>query len=442
MAVIEGWSGLGLWTQVGVMLIAAAVCACVTVLALRIDERTDRSVDPGYRLLFPTIDRAVSAIKVAVRYLAVGGVAALVGLWVWHAVAPLAGALLEPGRIVLAGPYRALMPGLVAATMPVQLGLDALRARRAPRYGMFVSYRSIDAPLARELADLLSSAGVRVWFAEYEILLSGRERFARAIDRGVRESVAAIAVTSEEYFASEHCMREMEGLARTVGTERILEVRARTLSAATAARSPVPAGQVLGSSVGAVLERFEERSGMRVPRSLRSSGFRTVTVGECLGRPVTLDVGDWQEHEPGGALPAFRFGEGLPVLANLAWGPELAPEARLRDVADDRAMYDELMRYAATYMGGLSRRLGGGLRGPGRTRVAGVHLLFWGGASQLGLTYHNGLFWCRKVSIVARNPVTAEYAEFVFTFGCPLPYAEYLRHTAEMDRFATSLRWE
>ena len=438
---IEGWVGLGLWVQAGVMVAVAAACACPAVFALRIDERTDASLDPGHRLLFPVTDRVVSAVKVAVRYLALGGILALAGVWAWHAAAPLAGSLLEPSGIALSPHYRALVPGLAAATMPVQFGIDALRARRKPRFGMFISYRSIDAAFARELADLLTAADVRPWFAEHQILLSGRERFAQSIDRGIRESAAAIAVTSEEYFASEHCVREMESLVHTVGPERILEVRVRSLSAATAARSPVPAGQTLGPSVSAVLERFEERSGLRVPRSLRSSGFRTVAVGECLGRPVTLDVGDWKEHEPGSSLPAFRFGEDSPVLVNLAWGPELAPEARLREVTDERAMYDELLRYAAEYMGGLSRKLGGGLRGPGRTRVTGVHLLFYRGASQLGLTYHNGLFWCRKVSVVARNPVTAEYAEFVFTFGCPLPYAEYLRRTAEMDRFATSLVW-
>ena len=442
MGGVSDWFALGMWVQVCVLLAAAALCACLAVLVLRIDERTDTSVDVEYRLLFPATDRAVSVVKVAARYLALGGIIGLAAVASWHAVAPSADAFFETGGIVLMPRYRALMLGLAAASMPVQLTIDALRSRLRPRFGMFISYRSIDAALARELADLLTAAGVRVWFAEYEILLSGRERFVRAIDRGVRESLAAIVVTSEEYFASDHCMREMEGLRRAVGPDRILEVRSRTLSPAAVSRSSVPAGQILGPSVSAVLERFEARSGMRVPRSLRSAGFRTVTVGECSGRPVTLDVGDWLEHEPGGALPTFRFGEDPPVLVNLAWGPELAPEARVRDLADDRAMYDELMRYASGYMGGLSRKLGGGSRGPGRTRVTGVHLLFHAGASQLGLTYHNGSFWCRKISIVTRSPVTAEYAEFVFTFGCPLPYAEYLRRTAEMDRFATSLRWE
>ena len=442
MAVVTWWAGLALWAQVALMLGAALLCAIAAVRILRIDERTDRTVDAEYRLLFPTTDSAASVVKAVVRYVAVSGVLSLVAAAAAHLVRPLGAGLFVAGTVRLTEPYADLMLGSMAVIAPMALAADALRATRRPLYGMFVSYRSHDAAFAREIADLMIASGIRVWFAEYEILLVGREHFQRAIDTGIRESGAAIAVTSEEYFGSTYCDREMSRLSARLDPGRLLEVRARAVPAGLRSRSPVPEEALVPYSVSAVLEQVDKLTGVRTVRSERSSAIRSVTIGECMGRPFSVDVGDWERIESDGPLPSFRFGADPPVLMNVAWGPEIAPEARMRETDDDRVMYDELMRYAAGYMERLQGKIRATGRGAGRTRVVGVHLLFCGGYSQLALTYHNGMFWSRKVSIVLRNPVTSEIAEFAFTFGCPRPYPEYLRHTAEMDRVATSLRWE
>jgi hypothetical protein len=355
---------------------------------------------------------------------------------------PMAPGILTGDQRGLADPYQPVLLGAIAAACLLLLAIDVLRARQRPLFGLFISYRSTDVSLARELADLLIAGGVRVWFAEYRILMAHRERFQQMIDAGIRESAASIAITSDEYYDSAYCVHELANLKRRVGLPRILEVRARPLSASSVSRSPVPADQIIAPDVDGVLSLFESRSGIKVPRSVGSRRSRLVTVGQCVGRPVTVDAGHWDEIEPEGALPAFRFGPDPPTLVNIAWGEELAPEARLRETDDERAMYDALLRYAAGYMRELGSRPGLRVRGAGRIRVAGVHLLFYRGYSQFAVTYHNGMYWTRKISIVTRHPATGAMAEFVFTFGCLLPYAEYLRRTAEMDRFALSLRWE
>ena len=53
----------------------------------------------------------------------------------------------------------------------------------APPWDIFISYKSKDVEIARKIAGRLITSGIRVWFAGYQILLTGREYFQQAIDR-------------------------------------------------------------------------------------------------------------------------------------------------------------------------------------------------------------------------------------------------------------------
>ncbi|MGZ4353368.1 MAG: toll/interleukin-1 receptor domain-containing protein, partial [Gaiellaceae bacterium] len=93
------------------------------------------------------------------------------------------------------------------------------------RYDAFISYKSVDVRVARELADQLIASGRRVWFAEYEILLSNFDEFQQSVLEGLRRSKRAIAITSDLYTQSQYCAVELATLMERVGPGRILEVR-------------------------------------------------------------------------------------------------------------------------------------------------------------------------------------------------------------------------
>jgi hypothetical protein len=119
---------------------------------------------------------------------------------------------------------------------------------------------------------------------------------------------------------------------------------------------------------------------------------------------------------------------------NLWAHPETSrPGQRLEQTVDDRQMFEFLVSFARGHL----RRV------PGRgVRLRGVHLLFHSNLSQVGMTYWNGRYWTRKVSLVIPNPTSRQTAELELTFGFLGPFAEYCRHVALMDRLALSLRWE
>ena len=91
-------------------------------------------------------------------------------------------------------------------------------------YDAFVSYKSEDVTVVRAVADGLIAAGARVWFAEYEILLSGRERFQERIDEGIRRSAHGLVFTNDRFVGSPYCRRELDQLLEFAGPERIMEI--------------------------------------------------------------------------------------------------------------------------------------------------------------------------------------------------------------------------
>ncbi|MBL8809853.1 MAG: toll/interleukin-1 receptor domain-containing protein [Planctomycetaceae bacterium] len=94
------------------------------------------------------------------------------------------------------------------------------------RYDVFMSYKSQDSDLVRAVAEWLMAAGLRVWFAEYQVLLRERDLFQRAIDIGIAMSQWGIAFTNPTYITSEHCQNELKALASSTGgdPEHLLEI--------------------------------------------------------------------------------------------------------------------------------------------------------------------------------------------------------------------------
>ncbi len=94
-------------------------------------------------------------------------------------------------------------------------------------YDCFISYRSASVHTVRFLAEQLVARGVKTWFAEWEILVSGRRGFQEPINRGLAASKTVLCCTNTGYAASEYCRIEAMQVLDVPGKEyrNILELR-------------------------------------------------------------------------------------------------------------------------------------------------------------------------------------------------------------------------
>ncbi len=323
-------------------------------------------------------------------------------------------------------------------------GSDILRNRlrdKTSEFDLFISYKSHDVDLVRPVVDRLIASGLDVWFAEYQILLQDRDKFAQAILDGIDRSSFGLAFTNNRYIDSPHCRLEIQRLLNRLGPARILEVKipdedrphrlfpALDESPGGAARTTSEMLRFISDVTG-----FAVASGP-LPASGASKGaFYTAA---CLGRPVRLNAAGWRLTKRGsrddqGSTQGleFKYRGRYPLAVNLYSGPETSvPGQRQDQDIDDRRMYDYLLEYAPKHLGRL------------QTKPKGVHLFFHKGLSQMALTYWMEHYWTRKYSLIIPNPVTHETAEFLLTFGFIGSYEEYCLHTSLMDDFARSLDW-
>lgn len=338
----------------------------------------------------------------------------------------------------------------------------------APRYDVFISYKSQDVRLARAVADQLIAAGKRVWFAEYQILLRKYETFQEAIDEGIRRSEYGLAITNDRYADSIYCQREMGQLLERCGASRVLEVRVPAepqphILFPGLASSPAHAGD----RVGDILSFVSGQTGWKIPPlNLDESAVPQSSVGAAaMDWRYRLDATGWGVRKPGsqsvkdwtwsawrmangenslrqsiqiGLVPLSfdgpeleRQGGGPPLFVNLHAGPEFSEHANqsLPDV-DDREMYRTLMAYLPEHLGKLRS-----------SKLRGLHLIFHGGRSQFAVTYRWGSYWTRKCSIILSHPASSLSTEFVFTFGLKGSFEDYCRHAHLMDDLVTSVEW-
>ncbi len=73
---------------------------------------------------------------------------------------------------------------------------------------VFLSYADSDRELARELAQRLAGAGIRVWWDDAEI--SAGENWAEAIERALREADALVVLLSPDAVRSRWVRREVD----------------------------------------------------------------------------------------------------------------------------------------------------------------------------------------------------------------------------------------
>jgi hypothetical protein len=311
-------------------------------------------------------------------------------------------------------------------------------------YDTFVSYKSEDIHVVRVVAEQLLSAGYTPWFAEYLILLQGRNEFQAAIDQGTTKSRSGIAFTNDRYAGSKHTMKELRQLlgAPGCGIARLVEIR---MPSGLEIRKRFPEldqpHRILDSSgdVNQILRFLRELPPFdRLAESLPTQDLRTQRYFEPnLG--YTLHLGGWWIKDLGGReIPLV--GEQGPTFEAVLGGRKargtlsVGPVPGLsRDPSaspkDQRHYFDSIIEFADFYTKQTGRQ------------CAGVHLIHDGEYSQFAVTYWADKAWVRKYAIDLPHPVTKTATEFSFTFAFFGPFREFCRYACLFDSIVTSLKW-
>jgi hypothetical protein len=294
--------------------------------------------------------------------------------------------------------------------------------------------------IVRSVVDILIASGLNVWFAEYQILLQDRDKFARAIDEGIDQSSFGIAFTNNRYINSVYCQQEIKRLLCKLGPKKVLEIK---IPEENLPHQLFPdlrhCPGYKGSARDEMLQFIQKNTGFAIfsANNVMAGPQESFHEASCLSRPFRLETNGLELTNKGMSDEycsaqglEFKFHSRYPIFLNLFAGLETSlPGQRQSQEIDDRDMYNYLLEYAPRHLG----RVG--------AKIRGVHLLFHEGLSQMGLTYQMDNYWSRKYSITIPNPISDKVAEFLFTFGFVGSYHEFCLYTSIMDNIVKSLYW-
>ncbi len=167
-----------------------------------------------------------------------------------------------------------------------------LRQITIPLYDCFVSYRTDSVHTVRFLAEQLVARGAKLWFAEWEIRVSGRRGFQEAINQGIASSRNIICYTNAGYAHSEYCQIEAMQVLDVPGKENrhILDLRMPEEPNVVSAKL-----QQKGSSAVIVDEQSLEETWSQCCEFLRIQKD-TLPKREMAGRFIRLAVGKTPFH--------------------------------------------------------------------------------------------------------------------------------------------------
>ena len=92
---------------------------------------------------------------------------------------------------------------------------------------LFLSYRTINANVVRAIDERLQAAGVRVWFAEYDIPIEIYDDLSSiygSLRQAIESTSHAVVFTNDQFADSRHCQQEVEWILERLSPDRILEV--------------------------------------------------------------------------------------------------------------------------------------------------------------------------------------------------------------------------
>jgi hypothetical protein len=288
------------------------------------------------------------------------------------------------------------------------------------------------------------ASGLRVWFAEYEILLSGRERFDEAIRHGVSNCSYGVCFTNDSYSRSEHCCKELRLLLERVGPTKIVEIRCPNQPQTHRDFPALRDAHTLDySNPTTLLRDLQSVTGLDTGLWSMDAAKADWRDFAYRGSRFFLDFSGWRVRTPwfrwlgGGDRRVLTYGRSRPGTAlsgHLIVGPMNVARgsSSVDDHRDDRAYYDRALKFADSFYSSHTRQT-----------PLGVHLSFVPGrASQAGLTtrYRPGVI-ARLYSVTLSGSRSGDL-ELAFFFFSEGTIDAFWRSAFLMDRVVHSLRVE
>ncbi len=319
-------------------------------------------------------------------------------------------------------------------------------------FDVFVSYRSLDSNVVRQIVDGLIAHGCKPWFAEYMIRFSGRDLFDAAIIQGIRNSRYAVLFTTDAYLNSAHCCDELKNTLSQLGADltqlssiehRILEIPLETeCKSRTRFRSElaiVPSLEFTG--VNEVIDKILQQFQLRTRQQDLPSAAGWAASEHCIPLQETIEDGICTLRLPVADLQSPQVVHFL--LRSLS---DFDTISRVR-FGDFEAQCLQLFKNALATIETAKedRWLGNNVRDTIMIETAilgaecfGVHLLWFQNRPQLVATMWSQHQWVRRYLIL----LTPQGPLLDFAFGLNGSFASYCTLAHQMDHVLANLVWE
>lgn len=425
----------------------------ILIETVRYDLIFDKTTRGDYGRQYPGIDKLHSLIKLFIKYQVICLSMSYISI---NCIAK--GMPIEELVKQVIGLSRFSIPDgnafwKVAAICAVALFLvDVLRYIAISRkiYDVFISYKSDDAEIVREIAERLISSGLNVWFAEYEILLSWRGMFQWNINKGIKLSKYALAFTSDEYAKSKHCHEEMRRLLIHLGTDKVIEIN---MQQGNKTREKFPELKNCPSidfngNIDSTIDFIRQITGFEIQPSIKttaSNGNQDIICDNFIyrGNAYLVNLTGWKfissTNDGLNDLHLYEYkkiNDKCGLFMNFYARRDDERSFHDNGKLNDRDYYNNLLKYARKYF----------WKHMPATPI-GVHLFFHDGKGQLALTYwvkKGRPYWSRKFSVIAKPPNCSYPVEVAFTFGFKgqVSYADFCRYACVMEETVKSLQWQ
>lgn len=315
---------------------------------------------------------------------------------------------------------------------------------------VFISYKSQNVDIARQIADQLIAQGIHVWFNEYMILLKNRDEFEEAIHQGLACCTHAIILTSDAYHKSDWCKLELDGLRAQLAPNRVLHVRLEQYETDTerALREwGVYTHSLEENDVNALWDSLSRILALRlIPQGFPvEAALRAALIYDEL--KLSIDVAGWtirQLNQPPQnnldrdvrLLKMSKYIEGQEVTLFIDVGSqnyvhrciEISPKQEDRDFYYD--MQGLFKKYLDEYaVGGF--------------RCHGCHLMHALGHANIAVSLFQGEWWMRQYSIVLDRrdtPTVKKDIELCIQAGVKTCFANYCMVVPHLDAVVKSLK--
>lgn len=326
-------------------------------------------------------------------------------------------------------------------------------------YDFFISYKSEDTYLVRQIVDQMLGSGLKVWFFEYQeaVFYDDIDDIKDAILDGIHNSEKGICFSNDLYAQAEVCILEITELIKQCGIQNIIEIQMPKQPIFHQNHPQmVNAIQTEYQSVNQALEFIEKVVGKSIHRQKQLKFKRKRHTFHEYTKPFSLDLSGWisassslipdRIHPETYKNSLLYLGLGFVIDASLIIGPMTKDTSRHfflddKNQPNERMFFTELKKAGISSIGYCSR--------PGIS-CFGAHLYTFKNItrwSQISMSAHGMLYPPFKVhsrlySIVIPTHPRKPDVEFVMNFRLYGSQSMYYKQTYLMDRMIESFRWE